>query len=227
MHKIISLLIALVLFLNLSCREKSKSNTTRLNENEKMSTDLNDLDFNDDLKQIVETAKFDLGESEFSEYLMAYSTKQVQSFHLGDFTFNSEYEINGVAAPNESYVSFVIDDESNKRILTAHVEYNFIGDQNQVLNHLKKQFGEPAIMNDEDSVNTFKGIQNFIWNNFQENKSLLLSQFSEGGAVQLNNNKSEKIFTTLLYIVDNDAIINYPNGQQENILERLSNRFSQ
>lgn len=82
------------------------------------------------------------------------------------------------------------------------------------------------MLSKKGSINQFKGIQNYIWRTIKNNKSLLLSTFSEG-TIYNAEHKTLKNYKAIVYIFDNDAEIVYPNGQKETIIERLIHKNSQ
>jgi hypothetical protein len=225
MQKKIIYLISMILFSNLSCQNKDKKNDKV--EVDKHKTNLVNVNLNKDLDNILVSTKFDTSESEFSEYLYAYNSKDVELFKLGKIEFTSKHNIEGIQVPNDSYISFCTSNEESKKIEVIHLKYNLIEADGLFFDQLKKEFGEPRLLSTEDSINKFKGNQNYIWDNFNKSQSLIISQFKEGNAIITGDTPSKQVTSVLIYIVDNNAIINYPNNQKENILERLNNRFSE
>ncbi len=212
--------------LHISCQNKKKTSDDNVVDPTNMKIDVLKINFSTDFGKLLKTAEFKINESEFSEYVQVEQTTNVNSFKLGDIELLSTYEINGVKIPNDSYISFSRQNADSDLIETLHLRYNYIGDKDLIFDELKKLLGAAENLNNDESINALKEKENFIWRGIDDNRSLILSQFTDGSAIGVGDVDSRRINSVLIYIIDEKSEINYPNGQKENIIERLENRFS-
>ena len=225
MSKKIFIILILVGLLNISCQSQKSDKAKQINQKSAM-VDLLKINFKNDLNTLLSYTNFTSAESEFSEYLNAFTTKEVDSFKMGKSLFSSKYKVNDFEISNDSYISFVTKNE-NEEIIVVHIRTNYLGDEKKNYTYLKNMYGEPELLSVENSINDLKGRRNYVWKNFKNDYSILLSQISEGNIVPVNGEPSTKANSDLIYIVNNYALIDYPNGQKEEILERLIKRFSE
>jgi len=225
MSKKISIILLLVGLLNISCQSQKNDKTNQINQKNTV-TDLLKIDFKNDLNTLLQHANYASVQSEFSEYLNSFMTKEVDSFKMGEILFFSKYKVDDFEISNNSYISFVTKNE-NEEIIVVHIRTNYLGDERLNYTNLKNMYGEPELLSVENSINDLKGRKNYVWKNFKNNYSILLSHFSEGNIVPVNSKSATKVNSDLIYIVNNNVIIDYPNGQKEGVLERLVKRFSE
>ncbi|OWW24509.1 hypothetical protein B4Q04_14425 [Zobellia sp. OII3] len=225
-QKTIFLIFLISISLNISCQTKKQTGDDKTVDPTNMKIDILKINFSTDLGKLLKTADFKVKESEFSEYIKAERTTNVNLFKLGDIELLSTYEINGVKIPNDSYISLSRQNGDSDLIETLHLRYNFIGDKDLIFNELKKLLGAAENLNNDESINALKEKENFIWRGIGDNRSLILSQFTDGSAIGVGDVDSRRINSVLIYIIDGKSEINYPNGQKEKIIERLENRFS-
>ncbi|WP_430909420.1 hypothetical protein [Maribacter sp. 2-571] len=221
-RKIKFLIVIALISLNIKCQNKKDKADKEMSTNDSV-IDILSIDFESDLDKVISLTNFNLGESEYSEYLQAYSSVSMEKFKLGAIQFNSNFKVNGIDIPNDSYISFSFSKKEINQIKAVHIRYNFIEDD--ILNLFQKEFGKPDLLGQAGSINDFKGSKNYIWKDVNANHSIIVSQNSDGSALSTGNGVSQKVNSVLIYIVGN-ASINYPNGQTETVLQRLIDRFS-
>lgn len=221
-----SIAMVLVLcLLNLNCQSQSNKKVSK--DVKETSLDLLEVNFKTDLKKVIDFARFNTKESEFSEYLNSFETKEVNGFTLAGFQIESKTLVKGFEVPNNNYISLVTKNKETNKVLSIHLKLNYLKSKKAVLDMITDKLGAPKSLNSSNSINTLKGRENYIWKNYKDNKTAIISFFSEGSIVSIEENSpSEKVYSALIYLIDNDDVIDYPNGQKENILERLEGRFS-
>ena len=161
-----------------------------------------------------------------SEYLTAYRTENETSYTLGSIFLDTVYSYQGKNLPNGNNIAFVKSSNTND-LIAVELLLNYLGSADFVHKLLVKELGKPKLLNNENAINSMKKRVNWFWENYSNNHSLIMSQFSETTIGDLTTGESpEKIQTVLLYFFKTDANIFYPNGQMETIEERLVKRYS-
>ena len=218
-------LISLVLItMNTGCSGATK-NKAQEKDTTNMGIDLTTVNLSKDLEKILKLTAFEPNRCEWSDQFTAQRTTEVNLFSLGSIALNKTYRINNFDVPNNSYVSFVPEKEGSNTIMTIHAKYRYLSNDLDIISQLKENFGEPELMNDEDSVNTFKDFNNYIWAKLPNGSTLIVSLFSEGVAY-VEGEESIKINTALIYVFNDKTEINYYNGQNSTVIEKLTKRFS-
>lgn len=191
--------------------------------------DLLEIDLKNDWNKISKSIKVKQGLCNTSEYLYSYFTKNVSTFKISEFALLTEKTINtsALAIPTENQVSFIFKDSTRHQLIEIETEIALLDNDSTILNLITKKYGKGELLSKKGSINQLKGIQNYLWKNLGNNQALILSTFLEGNIYDAEKKKSIKQYKCRMYLIDNNAEISYPNGQKENILERLMKQKSQ
>ncbi|GAA4107059.1 hypothetical protein GCM10022393_01990 [Aquimarina addita] len=222
------LLSSLIVIIACQSQQKKEMAETEKRQGVSMSKDI--LKINIDQLKLETFKDKDLYEntlSDISEYLPVFKSDNVNSYSIGSVLLNTDYNYKGKKLPSGNHISFVMNNETTS-FIGVEVVLNYLGDENSVYEALSKIMGTPQLLNSkESSINSMKQRKNWFWENYSNNHSLIISQFSEktiGGLTSTDG--SEKIHTVLFYFFKTDAKILYPNGQIEDVKKRLVKRFS-
>lgn len=191
----------------------------------KNRTNLLNIDLKKDLKTILKETQLEKGSSDLSEHLNSFKSKDLAKFSLGTIRFNDEIKIDKLEIPYEKHIHFVTKREDEDQICVISIEYSSLKSKTESLQPYIDIFGKPDKLNEQNSINKMKGNDNFIWKNYSNEYTYILSQ-SSTGSITLKDSDYKKVHKSIFYIIDNNSFITYPNKQKENILEKLVKRLS-
>ncbi len=191
--------------------------------------DVLEINLRNDWNELSKNAKLEQGLSDTSEYLFSYSTKNMDKFKIGEFKLLTEKSINNSSfkISTENQVSFIFNDTTRSQLIEIEAEIGFLENDRVILDVINKKYGKGELLSEKGSINEFKGRQNYLWKNLKNDQSLIISTFLAGNTYSAEENSSTKTYTCRFYLIDNSAEISYPNGQRENLLERVVEKASE
>ena len=195
------------------------------NSNQKQ-LDIIEVNLTNDWAKISEKLELTEGDNTTSEYLNSYITKNIDNIKINTFSIPTIKKTATIQLPTENKVAFLFNDKEKKQLVEIETSLNYLDNNTEILNSISKKYGKGKLLSEEGTVNKIKGIENYVWKNLNNNQTLFLSTFSLGNIQDLETKSSKKQYSCILYLVDNNAEIIYPNGQKETIVERLIDKLS-
>ena len=195
---------------------------------EKKQLDMLEIDLANDWSEISKLIELKQGTNNTSEYLNSYYTKNINDIKIDKLTLSTEKSKKSAntSIPTENQINFLFKDDVNNQLVEIEIDINYLESDTLIFNLITKKYGQGKLLSKKGSISEIKEIQNYLWNNLDYNQSLILSTFFQGNIYDVETNSNKKQYSNRIYLVNNNAEISYPNGQKENILERLINRMS-